>query len=317
MKEHIAEKAWEMVTDFSSLKKVNFFPSLIATSWLFLVLLYQITFTYVTVFKKKDAFFETLSRFIHQEYFIEVVILLVVILFLYVIIAPLAEGAIVEMIHSYRKTDGKKRHRSLQWVFDGFRHFLPLFEVHNLIAIFRPLSIITFYILLLRLFWLKYFEAITWTMTIYLFFSFFLNMCFSYAKFFVIFEDKKAIESLGASTGMAVRHIGITLQLYYTMILLYIRTIIVALIFLVLPLIISAVFTFFTIVSVKIILLIIFLVISSILFLIIVHLNSTLEIFVEATWYEAYQLCKKEDKEYNADHGVHEHVEHEEVWHQE
>jgi hypothetical protein len=68
---------------------------------------------------------------------------------------------------------------------------------------------------------------------------------------FIIFEGKGIIAALSASTGMAVRHIGITLQLYYTMILLYLRTIIVALFFLVLPFIISAVITFFTIMSVK------------------------------------------------------------------
>lgn len=128
-------------------------------------------------------------------------------------------------------------------------------------------------------------------------------MCFSYAKFFIIFENRGVIESLSLSTGMAVRHIGITLQLYYTMILLYLRTIVVALIFLVLPFFLSSILTFFTIVSVQIIFLLIFGLLSLILFIFIVHLNSTLEIFVEATWYEAYLLCKKEDKEYAADHG--------------
>ena len=46
------------------------------------------------------------------------------------------------------------------------------------------------------------------------------------------------------------------------------------------------------------------------LFIVIVHLNSTLEIFVEATWYEAYQICKKEDKEWDDEHGGHGHDEH-------
>ena len=102
---------------------------------------------------------------------------------------------------------------------------------------------------------------------------------------------------------MAVRHIGITMQLYYTMILLYLRTIVVAIIFLVLPFAISSIVTFFTIMGVQIVLLIIFGMLSLVLFIFIVHLNSTLEIFVEATWYEAYQLCKKEDREYDSDHG--------------
>lgn len=110
---------------------------------------------------------------------------------------------------------------------------------------------------------------------------------------------------------MAVRHIGITLHLYYTMILLYLRTIIVAIFFLVLPFLISTIITFFTIAEVQIILLSIFGIISLGFFLVIVHLNSTLEIFIEATWYEAYQACKKEDKEWNDDHGSgHGHDEH-------
>jgi hypothetical protein len=131
-------------------------------------------------------------------------------------------------------------------------------------------------------------------------------MCFSYSKFFIIFEGKSALASLSASTGLAVRHIDITGRLYFTMILLYLRTILVAAIFLVLPFAISSVVAFFTIVTVKYILLIIFAILSLILFIFIVHLNSTLEIFVEATWYEAYQLCKKEDTLYHDTHGNHE-----------
>lgn len=183
-------------------------------------------------------------------------------------------------------------------MFDGLRHFLAIFEVQNLTAIFRPLSIITFYIFLLRIFGVAFFTPITITMGVYLFFAFFVNMVFAYSKFFIIFEGKHALESLSASTGMAVRHISITGQLYFTMILLYLRTIIVALIFLVLPFAVSSIIAFFTIMTVKIIFLSIFGVISLILFIFIVHLNSTLEIFIEATWYEAYQLCKKEDAEY-------------------
>ena len=190
MKESIVLNAWEMITKFPSLKKLNFFPSLIGMLWLFLVIMYQLTFTYVVIFKKKDAFFSALAKFAHETYFVEVLVAFAILFLLYLIISPLAEGGIVEMIHSYRKTEGKNPHRTFQGLFDGFRHFLPLFEAHNVIAIFRPLSIITFYILLLRLFGKTYFEMITWIMLTYLVFAFFLNMCFAYAKFFIIFENK-------------------------------------------------------------------------------------------------------------------------------
>ena len=94
------------------------------------------------------------------------------------------------MIHSYRKSNGQKLHRTFQGIFDGFRHFLPLFEAHNVISVFKPLAVVTFYILLLRLFGKEYFEPITYIMVTYLIFAFFINMCFSYAKFFIIFENK-------------------------------------------------------------------------------------------------------------------------------
>jgi hypothetical protein len=91
MKEHIALQAWEMVTRFSSLKKLNFIPSLIGMIWLFLVLTYQITFTYVVVFKQKDRFLQLLSDFIHKDYFTEVLISFGVLFALYIFVAPLAE----------------------------------------------------------------------------------------------------------------------------------------------------------------------------------------------------------------------------------
>ena len=68
------------------------------------------------------------------------------------------------MMYSYRKTNGEKPHRTFQGLFDGFRHFLPLFEAHNVVSVFRPLAVITFYILLLRLFGKPYFGVITWIM---------------------------------------------------------------------------------------------------------------------------------------------------------
>lgn len=311
MKEAIVLPAWELITRFHSLKKFNFFPSFIGMVWLFCILIYQITFTYVYIFQKKDEVLSSLAKFAHADYFVEVIIALVVIFLLHMILEPIANGGIIQMIDSYRKSNGTKYHRTFQGIFDGLRHFLPMFEIQNITGIFRPLSVITFYILLLRIFGIEYSWAITAIMGVYLVFAFFISMCFSYSKFFVIFENKSALNSLSASTGLAVRHINITGRLYFTMILLYLRTIIIGLIFLWLPFVISSIIAFFTILTVKYIFLGIFALVSIVLFIFIVHLNSTLEIFVEATWYEAYQLCKKEDAEYgNSDGESHEHDNH-------
>jgi hypothetical protein len=300
MKESIVLGAWEVITRYHSLKKLNFFPSFVGMLWLFCILIYQITYTYVIVFQKKDEFFWTLSDFVHGEYFLEGIIMLVSIFLLYTLLEPIANGGIIQMIDSYKKSKWDAPHRAVQGFFDGLRHFLPIFEVHNITGIFKPLSIITFYILLLRLFGVWYVTSISIIMWVYLVFAFFLNMCFAYSKFFIIFEQKSAINSLGLSTGMALRHINITGRLYFTMILLYLRTILVAVIFLGIPFIVSSILALFTPFPViQTIFLVIFSVVSLVLFIFIVHLNSTLEIFVEATWYEAYMLCKTEDNAYD------------------
>jgi hypothetical protein len=297
MQENIVLSAWEMVTKFHSLKKLNFIPSFMGMLWLFVILLYQITFTYIYIFHQTDAALEIFAKFLHTDYFGETILGLGLIFVLYMILEPIATGGMIEMMHSYRTHHGEKNRRSWQGFFDGLRHFLPIFEVHNLTAVFRPLSIITFYILLLRLFGREFIISISVIMGIYLLFAFCINICLAYSKFFIIFENKKSLESLSASTGLAIRNIAITGQLYFTMILLYFRTILVAVIFLVIPFVISGLLALLpAIYGLQLFFLAIFLVIAIVLFVFIVHLNSTLEIFVEATWYEAYMLCKAGEK---------------------
>ncbi len=304
-----------MVTEFHSLKKLNFIPSFMGMLWLFVIVFYQLTFTYIYIFDKKDEALEAASKFIHTDYFGESVVFLGTIFVLYMILEPIASGGMIEMMHSYRAHKWERNRRSWQGFFDGLRHFLPIFEVHNLTAIFRPLSIITFYILLLRVFGRTFIVPISSIMGVYLLFAFCINICFAYSKYFIIFEQKKAIESLSASTGLAMRNIAITGRLYFTMILLYLRTIIVAIIFLVIPFLISSFLAFVPIIGLKFFFLTIFVIIAVVLFIFIVHLNSTLEIFIEATWYEAYMLCKTEEKSTNhndsSHHDKHEHNSHE------
>ena len=105
MKEAIVLPAWELITRFHSLKKLNFFPSFIGMVWLFCILIYQITFTYVYIFQKKDEVLSALAKFAHADYFVEVIIALVVIFLLHMILEPIANGGIIQMIDSYRKSN--------------------------------------------------------------------------------------------------------------------------------------------------------------------------------------------------------------------
>lgn len=296
MKERIVTNAWEFATEFPSLKKLNFFPSLFGTSWLFLILIYQIAYTLILIFDKQNEILEFLVTLHHQKYFWSVVISIVIIFLLYTILNPIARGGIIYMMDTYRKSNWQKFHRSWQGFFDWLSHFLPIFEIQNILAIFSPLTIITFTIFLWRFLDQEFHTAMLIVMSIYFVFALFINMLFVYAPMFVIFEDKKWVESLSSSTGLTLRNINITFKLYFTNLLLHLRIVIVGGFYLLMPFVISSALAYFTITSIQTILLVVFVLISILFFVLIVHLNSVLEIFILWIWYEAYNHCKEEEK---------------------
>jgi len=191
VKEKIVLNAWELVTNFHSLKKLNFMPSFFGMLWLFLMLIYQTLFAYVYLFDKKDEVMNNIYHLLHSSYLLEIVVGVGAVFLCYLLLSPIARGGIISMIDTYRKNDGKKYHRSWQGFFDGLSHFLPLFEIQNITGIFSPLAILTSYIFLMRFFGGDFPILISVVMGAYLLFSFVINMCFAYAPFFAIFEDKK------------------------------------------------------------------------------------------------------------------------------
>lgn len=102
MKENIVLSAWEMVTEFHSLKKLNFIPSFMGMLWLFVILFYQLTFTYIYIFDKKDEALEALAKFLHTDYFGESITIVVTIFILFMLLEPIATGGIIEMMRSYK-----------------------------------------------------------------------------------------------------------------------------------------------------------------------------------------------------------------------
>lgn len=296
MKEKIIHNAWILVSQFHSLKKLNFLPSAFGVVWLLLILVYQVTFTLLSTFWKTDDIFNFLKNLPNEPYFFWVLFGIILIFVLYSLLNPIAKGGMIQMMHTYHQNKWEKFHRSWQGFFDGLSHFLPIFEIQNITAIFAPLTIITFTIFLYRISDSGFYTIIGVAMGIYFLLAFFLNMCFAYAPFFVIFEWKKSWKALSSSTALAVGNIGITAKLYFTNILLYMRVLLIGALFLFMPFLLSSILAYFTIMSVKIIFVVIFLIISTILFIFIVYLNSVLEIFILAVWYEAYLACKEEQK---------------------
>ena len=119
--------------------------------WLLMILVYQVTFALATSFNKTDDVWNFLKHLPNESYFISLVIGVVLIFVFYSLLNPIAKGGMIHMMHTYRQNDGEKFHRSWQGFFDGLSHFLPIFEVQNITAIFAPLTIITFTIFLFRI----------------------------------------------------------------------------------------------------------------------------------------------------------------------
>lgn len=296
LREAIVGPAWDLVMSTSLLKKFNFFPSLLSTVYLGCIILYQLAFSYVYIFQLKDQFFGLIIEWVHTSYFLQVIGALVVGILLYIFITPIAEGGLISLIAkrqegAFDSKDIKGRVR--YGLSRGLMNFLPIFELSNSLSIFKLLSIITFYLFLLRIFGKDYFTVITILMTVYLGFSFIVNILFAYARFFIIFEHKKALEALSLSVRMALSNLDITFHLYFTLLLVYIRTFVTAIIFIVFPFVISGLFTYVTISWLQIVSIGILSVLFFALLVFVSHLNSVLEIFVETIWYNAYKENKK------------------------
>ncbi len=309
MKDDLVIPAWEVASSNTAIKIFNFFPSLLSTIYLSLILLYQVAWTYINIFGLKDQFFSLVVNFVHNGYFSEIIISAVAFFLMFVLVTPLAEGGLIALIDRVDRTRSTERLTSYG-LGRGLKHFLPVFEANNITALFKLLSIITFTLFLVRLLGTTYLSYILLGMSIYFMIAMVINIVLAYTRFFIVLEGKSAFDAVVASAEMALDNLSITAKLYLTLILVYVRTILTVLAFILFPFLLSAVFTYITIASIKILFVVILmgLLVGFILF--VSHLNSVLEIFVETLWYRAY-IDNKSRADGQGSHHALEHTDHE------
>lgn len=105
MKERVVNNAWELVSQFHSLKKLNFLPSAFGMIWLFVILIYQISFTLVLAFDKKDETIEFLLNIHREPFFIWLAAGIIIVFLLYSLLNPIAKGGMIQMMHTYRQNN--------------------------------------------------------------------------------------------------------------------------------------------------------------------------------------------------------------------
>jgi hypothetical protein len=291
MRESIIEPAWQLTENSTALKRFNFLPSLISTLYLSLILAYQIIFAYINLYGGSSQVFATLYAFVDQQWFWGFVVVVSGLLVLYIFLVPFAKIGLISLIEG--TIANHPEHQSLSYaISQGMLHFLPTFHFNALLSMFKLLSITTFYLALLRIMGTSNIIPITIVVGGFFGMALVVNMLGIYSSYCIIFEKKKAYAAFSLSTFYAIKNIGITLRLYLSLMLVYIRTFIAAGLMLVFPLAISAVFTYitsqwFTYLTIGVV---------SVLFVVIIvfisHLNSVVEIFVEAMWYHTYQVCR-------------------------
>lgn len=304
MREDIVIPAWEVASKNAEMKIFNFLPSLLSTVYLSIILLYQVSWTYINIFNLKDQFFSMVINFVHADYFWEVMLGFVGFFLGYILITPISEGGIIALINAENK-DHEDRKKTIQYgLGQGLKHFLPIFEANNITSLFKLLSILTFTIFLIRLFGIAYIGYVFAAMGFYFILAVLVNIFLAYTRFFIVLENKRAFDAIVASATMALENLGITFKLYLTLILVYVRTLLTVLVFILLPFVLSAIFTYVTIASIKFVFIVLLLALVSVFLVFVSHLNSVLEIFVETLWYRAYMDNKSRNTEHD-DHDGH------------
>ena len=112
---------------------------------------------------------------------------------------------------------------------------------------------------------------------------------FEYARYYIIVNNSGVFESLGQSITMTLENIGVTLRIFVSLILVYLREIILLIGIFALPFIMS---WFIALGLAPIFLQGVFVVIGLVYFaflIIVSAMNSVIELFVESLWYSVFR----------------------------
>lgn len=295
MRENIVIPSWELVNKASLIKKFNAFPALLDTLYFIIIVVYQVAYTAIYfVPGAKETLFGLMTDLArHQDYAIEIWLFLGIGFLVYTVLYPMAEWWILCLIDGYFNREISKYDMGYgvsKWLYN----FWALSEHGTAMVLFRPVSILTFTFLLMRTFGQDYALNISVGMGIYFLLAFLINTLFAYSKILIVFNGVSFTESIALSTRLALSNFRLTIRLYMTVFFVYIRTIFIAALFIVFPVILSAIFAYFANQIIIMIMVIITLIIFLVALVFLTHLNSVLTIFVSSLWYHAFQEVKKD-----------------------
>ena len=137
------------------------------------ILVYQSLYTYLILTDRREEVLDKLINFVHSTYVIESILFALVFILLYIIIIPVFEGALIKYISKKDVDWGLEVSESVSM---GLYKFLPLFKYNNLFSEFKFLSILNWYLFILRFFDFKHIKEISYIFLAIFLFSIFINV---------------------------------------------------------------------------------------------------------------------------------------------
>lgn len=285
-KNDIIIPAWELIKDDSKVKKMYFLPWLLSIIFLSALLSYQTIYTYTVIAHKQEEVLNKILLFIESTYIVEFIAWALIFVVMYLLLTPIFEWAIVKYIE---KKDINKTAEIWESLSIWLYKFLPIFEYNNLFSEFKFLSIVNWYLFILRFFDFNYINIINYVFLVLFLFSIIINILFAYSKYILILENRKIFYAIWKSAKLALMNLKNTTKLYFLMFILNIRVVFNFIVFLIFPILIVTVVWFVTTQFIKTIALIIIWAIFILFVLFLWYLAWVLESLKTSIWYFAYK----------------------------
>ncbi len=287
LKDKVVLPARKIIKEDIKIKKFYLLPWLLSIIFLTWLLVYQVIYTYVEIFwNNKDQVLKIILKFLESDYWFEILLIWFIFIIIYIFMTPIFEWGLIKYIDCKNKWENICSIDALwQWLYK----FLPLFKFNNTFSEFKIMSILNFYLFILRFIWLEYIKVLSYIFIVIFIIWFIINILLVYAKYFIVLWNKGVFESISLSSKIAILNINNTTKLYFLMLWLNVRVILNFIIFLFFPI---AVVVAIWIISSQF-LLILTISILSIIFIILIiivwYLTAVLEVFKTSIWYYAYK----------------------------
>jgi hypothetical protein len=229
-------------------------------------------------------------NFFHSNYAFETIIISIIFIIIYFFLTPIFEWWLIKYI-SLKNTENELSSSEAFW--QWLYNFFPLFEYNNIFSEFKIISILNWYLFIIRFIWVEYISQISYIFIVVLFLWIILNILFSYSKYVIILDKKSVFEAIWISSKITILNLKRTIKLYFLMLFLNMRVIFNFIIFLSFPIIIVVAIWLIT----TKIFLFVAITILTILFIVFIsalwYLTAVLEVFKTSIWYFAYVEWKK------------------------